>query len=192
MKIAVVTDSTAYLTKQQIAENNIHVIPIPVILDNQVYQEGIDIDSREFYQKLKNSSTFPSTSQPSIGELIDFYENLGNQGYEAVISIHLASTISGFVQTLETVAKEVKNTKVIPFDSQITVMLMGNMVIAATRMVKAGLNPDQIIDKLEDLRATTNEYFIVDDLQNLVRGGRLSNASAFIGSMLKIKTLIDV
>jgi DegV family protein with EDD domain len=190
MKIAVVTDSTAYLTKQQIAENNIYVIPIPVILDNQVYQEGIDIDSREFYQKLKNSSTFPSTSQPSIGELIDFYENLGNQGYEAVISIHLASTISGFVQTLETVAKEVKNTKVIPFDSQITVMLMGNMVIAATRMVKAGLNPDQIIDKLEDLRATTNEYFIVDDLQNLVRGGRLSNASAFIGSMLKIKPLL--
>ncbi len=75
MKIAVVTDSTAYLTKQQVEENDIKVIPIPVIIDNQVYQEGIDITSDEFYKKLKNSSSFPSTSQPSIGELIDFYEN---------------------------------------------------------------------------------------------------------------------
>lgn len=190
MKIAVVTDSTAYLTKQQIAENNIRVIPIPVIIDNQVYQEGVDIDSENFYQKLKSSAAFPSTSQPSIGELIEFYQNLGNEGYDAVISIHLASTISGFVRTLETVAKEVKNTQVIPFDSQITVMLMGNMVIAATRMVKAGLEPEQILDNLRDLRSTTNECFIVDDLQNLVRGGRLSNASAFIGSMLKIKPLL--
>lgn len=190
MKIAVVTDSTAYLTKQQVEENDIKVIPIPVIIDNQVYQEGIDITSDEFYKKLKNSSSFPSTSQPSIGELIDFYEKLGEEGYEAVISIHLASTISGFVQTLQTVAAEVKNTRVIPFDSQITVMVMGNLVLAAAKMVKQGFDPDIIIKKLEQLRATTNEVFIVDDLQNLVRGGRLSNASAFIGSVLKIKPLL--
>ena len=95
MKIAVVTDSTAYLSKEQVEENDIKVIPIPVIIDNQVYQEGIDISTSEFYAKLKTSTSFPSTSQPSIGELINFYEDLGNQGYEAVISIHLAGTISG-------------------------------------------------------------------------------------------------
>ena len=190
MKIAVVTDSTAYLSKEQVEENDIKVIPIPVIIDNQVYQEGIDISTSEFYAKLKTSTSFPSTSQPSIGELINFYEDLGNQGYEAVISIHLAGTISGFVQTLQTVAKQVKNTRLLPFDSQITVILMGNLVLAAARMAKEGLDPDTIIKNLTALRATTNEFFIVDDLQNLVRGGRLSNSSAFIGSVLKIKPLL--
>ncbi|GAJ25573.1 DegV family protein [Liquorilactobacillus sucicola DSM 21376 = JCM 15457] len=190
MKIAVVTDSTAYLTDKQINDYNIHVVPIPVIIDNKVYKEGIDISTEDFYQKLKTADSFPSTSQPPVGELISLYESLGNQGYDAVISIHLASTISGFVQTLTNIAGEVHNIKVVPFDSQITVMLMGNMVIAAARMALAGASVDEILMRLRELRATTNEYFIVDDLQNLVRGGRLSNASAFIGSVLKIKPLL--
>ncbi|KRL01177.1 DegV family protein [Liquorilactobacillus capillatus] len=190
MKIAVVTDSTAYLTDKQINDYNIHVVPMPVIIDNKVYKEGIDISTEAFYQKLKTASSFPSTSQPPVGELISLYKSLGNQGYDAVISIHLAGTISGFIQTLTNLHEEVHNTKVIPFDSQITVMLMGNMVIAAARMAQAGANVDEILAKLRELRLTTNEYFIVDDLQNLVRGGRLSNASAFIGSVLKIKPLL--
>ncbi len=190
MKIAVVTDSTAYLTDKQIADNNIHVIPIPVIIDNEVYKEGVDISTEEFYEKLKKSKTFPSTSQPAIGELITFYENLGKQGYDAVISIHLASTISGFYQTLKNVASEVKGIKVYPFDSQITVMLMGNLALKAARMAKAGASVEEIFTELEALRKTMNECFIVDDLQNLVRGGRLSNATAFIGSVLKIKPLL--
>ncbi|AUJ29818.1 DegV family protein [Liquorilactobacillus hordei] len=190
MKIAVVTDSTAYLTDKQIADNNIHIIPLPVIIDNEVYKEGVDISTEEFYEKLKKSETFPSTSQPAIGELITFYENLGTQGYDTVISIHLASTISGFYQTLKNLANEIKGVKVYPFDSQITVMLMGNLVLKAARMAEAGANVENIFAELENLRGTMNECFIVDDLQNLVRGGRLSNASAFIGSVLKIKPLL--
>lgn len=190
MKIAVVTDSTAYLSQKQVAENEIYVIPIPVIIDGQVYHEGQDITTEDFYQKLKTTTTFPSTSQPSIGELINFYESLGKKGYDAVISVHLASTISGFVQTLKGIAPEIKGIEVHPFDSQITVMLMGNMVIAAARMAKAGASVTEILQKLEELRTTTNECFIVDDLQNLVRGGRLSNATALIGSVLKIKPLL--
>lgn len=190
MKIAVVTDSTAYLTDKQINDYNIHVVPMPVIIDEKVYKEGIDISTEDFYHKLRTAGSFPSTSQPPVGELMSLYESLGNQGYDAVISIHLSSTISGFVQTLTNIAGEIHNIKVIPFDSQITVMLMGNMVIAAARMAIAGASVDEILVKLRELRATTNEYFIVDDLQNLVRGGRLSNASAFIGSVLKIKPLL--
>ncbi|WP_057896353.1 DegV family protein [Liquorilactobacillus oeni] len=190
MKIAVVTDSTAYLSQEQIAENDIYVIPIPVIIDNHVYKEGVDISTEEFYQKLRTSQTFPSTSQPPIGEMIKFYEELGKKGYDAVISIHLAASISGFVQSLKSMAGEIKETKVYPFDSKITVMLMGNMVIAAARMAKKGADVETILEHLRKLRDTTNECFIVDDLQNLVRGGRLSNASAFIGSVLKIKPLL--
>lgn len=191
MKIAVVTDSTAYLSPKQLEKYNIHVIPIPVIIDGKSYQEGVDITTEQFFDKLRSSETFPSTSQPPVGELVQMYENLGDQGYDTVITIHLAATISGLFNTLQTVvAPQVKNVKVIPFDSQITVMLMGNMVIEAARMAQRGENSTVIVNRLKHLRTTVKEYFVVDDLQNLVRGGRLSNASAFIGSVLKIKPIL--
>lgn len=190
MKIAVVTDSTAYLSEEQIKENDIRVIPIPFILDGQSYDEGIDITTEEFYEKLRTSETFPSTSQPPLGKLIELYNSLGEEGYDAVISIHLAGTISGLVQTLDTVKESVDNIKVYPVDSEITVILMGNLVLEAARMAKQGKDVDEILDRLEHLKKTIDEYFIVDDLQNLVRGGRLSNAAAFVGSVLKIKPIL--
>lgn len=191
MKIAVVTDSTAYLSSKQIEKYNIHVIPIPVVIDGKTYREGVDITTEQFFDKLRSSESFPSTSQPPIGELVQMYEDLGEQGFDTVISIHLAATISGLYNTLETVvAPQVKSVTVIPFDSEITVMLMGNMVIEAARMAQRGETSQRIIERLEHLRKTVKEYFVVDDLQNLVRGGRLSNASAFIGSVLKIKPIL--
>ena len=132
MKIAVVTDSTAYLTEQQVKDHHLFVVPIPVILDGQVYDEGVDITTEEFYQKLKTSETFPSTSQPPLGEMLKLYEDLGNEGYDAVISIHLASTISGFVTTLKNAASTIDNIQVVPYDSGITVMLMGYLTTYKT------------------------------------------------------------
>ena len=122
--------------------------------------------------------------------MIELYESLGDQGYDAVISIHLAGTISGLVQTLETVKDTVNNIQVVPVDSEITVLLMGYLAIEAARMAKQGKNLDEILARLDHLKKTINEYFVVDDLQNLVRGGRLSNAAAFVGSVLKIKPIL--
>ena len=193
MKIAVVTDSTAYLSNEEVAANGIKVVPIPVIIDGQSYREGIDITTSEFYDKLRNSSSFPSTSQPPLGEMIALYDGLAQDGYDAVISIHLSSTISGFVNSLRQINDQLtSNIKVIPYDSQVTVKLMGYLVLAAAQMAKQGNSVEDIINRLDDLRTTINNVFIVDDLQNLVRGGRLSNASAFIGSLLKIKPLLSM
>ncbi|AVK60377.1 DegV family protein [Lactobacillus sp. CBA3605] len=190
MKIAVVTDSTSYLTPQEVADNDIHVVPIPVIIDGKVYQEGVDITTEEFYANMKSFKSFPSTSQPAVGEMIEFYNHLGDAGYDAVISIHLASTISGFYNSLENMRDAVDRVKLYPYDSQITVRLMGYLALEAARMAKAGHTVAEILARLNDLRASMGEYFIVDDLQNLVRGGRLSNASAFIGSVLRIKPIL--
>lgn len=192
MKIAVVTDSTAYLTPEEAATNHIHVVPIPFVVDGKSYREGVDITTEEFYHLLKTSSTFPSTSQPSIGEMMELYQKLADEGYDAVISIHLAKSISGFLNNIAQIAEEMKDTiEIVPFDSQITVKLMGYLAIQAAQMIEDGDDLDTIITKLTALRDTINEVFVVDDLQNLVRGGRLSNASAFVGSILKIKPLLS-
>lgn len=190
MKIAVVTDSTAYLSPAEIKQYGIKIVPIPVILDGTVYDEGKDITTSGYYEKLRTAKTFPSTSQPPLGEVLKLYEDLGNEGYDHIISIHLASTISGFVTTLRGAVSEVKNTEVTVYDSQITVILMGELVLTAARMAQRGADVVTIVSQLDSLRATMGEYFIVNDLQNLVRGGRLSNAAAFIGGMLKIKPLL--
>ncbi|QMU07672.1 DegV family protein [Levilactobacillus suantsaii] len=190
MKIAVVTDSTSYLSAEEAKRYQIHVVPIPVIIDGRSYDEGVDITTEGFYDWLRNSKSFPSTSQPPLGEMITLYNQLAEEGYDTVISIHLASTISGFVNQLKTLAPTIDNIRVIPYDSQITVKLMGYLAIEAARMAAKGATPEEIIARLDDLRSTMGEYFVVDDLQNLVRGGRLSNASAFIGSVLRIKPLL--
>lgn len=190
MKIAIVTDSTAYLSTAECAENQITIVPMPVIMADQVYQEGVDLTTSEFYQRLRTETTLPSTSQPAIGELLRLYENLGNAGYDIVLSIHLASTLSGFYNTLKSAVNQVKNTRVIPYDSGITVKLMGYMAIYAARLAKAGSPINEIIQRLDQLKQQINEVFIVNDLKNLVRGGRLSNTSAVIGTMLKVKPLL--
>lgn len=191
MKIAVVTDSTSYLTTKEVEDNHITIIPIPVIVDGQVYNEGVDVSNSQYYEMLAKTKTFPSTSQPAIGELVTVYENLRDAGYEAIISIHLSSTISGMYNSVVNVANQIEGVKIYPYDSQITVRLMGAMALQAARMVKdETITPDAVLNALDDLRATAGEFFVVDDLQNLVRGGRLSNAGAFIGSVLKIKPLL--
>lgn len=193
MKIAVVTDSTAYLTPKEVAANNIHVVPIPFTIDGKNYREGVDITTEEFYSLLKTSKSFPSTSQPPIGEMMELYQSLADEGYDAVISIHLTAAISGFLNSIAQLAEEMKDTiKIVPFDSFATVKLQGDLAIEAAHLVEQGDDLDTIIAKLSKYRDTFNEDFVVDDLKNLVRGGRLSNASAFVGSILKIKPLLTM
>ena len=192
MKIAVVTDSTANITPEEAAKNNIHVVPIPFSIDGQNFREGVDISTDDFYQMLKSSSSFPSTSQPSIGEMMELYQQLAADGYDAAISIFLTGSISGFLNNVAQIAEEMADTiKVIPFDCHITSEPMHYIVLEAAKLVKEYDNPDEITSRRRTLSDTVGDLFVVDDLQNLVRGGRLSNASAFVGSILKIKPLLS-
>ena len=190
MKIAIVTDSTAYLSRDEVVALDIKVMPIPVIIDGTVYREGVDLATSEFYEKLATSETFPSTSQPAVGEWITLFESLKADGYDGAIVVNLASTISGTVNTVAGLADAVDDFTVYGYDSKITVRLMGHLVMKAAQMAQAGAEPADIIAMMDELQQTMDEYFIVDDLQNLVRGGRLSNASAIIGTMLKVKPIL--
>ena len=198
MKIAVVTDSTAYLSPEETAANNIHVVPIPVTLDGQTYREGVDISTSDFYEKMANSSSFPTTSQTPIGQLMEVYQGLADDGYDAVISIHLTRAITGYLDTVEQLAEQMKDTvKIVPIDSHLTVKMKGYLAsnffdLGGFEVTDKGDDLDDIFKKVKEYRDTFNNVFVVDDLQNLVRGGRLSNASAFVGSILKIKPLLTM
>ncbi|WP_312541010.1 DegV family protein [Enterococcus sp.] len=190
MKLAVVTDSTAYLPERIKNHEDLFVIPIPVILDGKIYNEGIDIEADEYYALLKNSKEFPTTSQPVLGEVMDLYTSLRDRGYDTIISIHLSSGISGFINTLYGIKDEIEGIEIIPYDSKITSMPMGHMVEAALDLSKQGQSLTDILAHLDIIKENTYAYLIVDDLNNLVRGGRLTNGAALIGGLLKIKPIL--
>lgn len=190
MKIAIVTDSTAFLKNDYRNNENLYIVPVPLIIDDNVYQEGIDIHVDGFYEMLKEAKEFPKTSQPAIGELYELYNDLAKKGYEAVISIHMSSGISGFVRTLTSIAKDIEAIDIYPFDSLLTSGPMGKLVEVALDMAEQGKTPYAILNKLEQMRQHLQGYIVVDDLNHLVRGGRLKNGAAIIGTLLKIKPIL--
>ncbi|WEV42809.1 DegV family protein [Lactobacillus sp. ESL0684] len=190
MKIALVTDSTSGITEQEAAENQIIVVPIPIIIGSKEYLEGVDITSEQLFELQRQGAEFPKTSQPSMGEMISLFNRLHSEGYEAIIAITLSSGISGFYQNLTNIAKNNPEYNLHPFDSKMTVRLQGDLVLAAAKMIKNNVKLDCILANLAKIDDTIDELFVVNDLNNLSHGGRLSNAGAFIGSMLNIKPLL--
>lgn len=189
MKTAIVTDSTAYIPKELREKWNIHMIPLHVIFGNEVYQEEIDVTAGEFYEEVKTKE-LPTTSQPPIGQFVELFERL-SADYDAVISIHLSSGISGTFQGAVTAGSMVEGIKVYPFDSEISCMVQGFYAIEAAKMaLNEEEDPVSIVSKLNELKKTARAYFMVDDLTHLQRGGRLSSAQAIIGSLLQVKPLL--
>lgn len=189
MKTAIVTDSTAYIPAELRAKHNIHMIPLNVIFGNESYQEEVDIKVDQFYEEVKNSRELPSTSQPAIGEFVALYEKLA-QDYDAVVSIHLSSGISGTYQGAVAAGDMVEGIQVHAFDSEISCMVQGLYVLEAAEMAAEGKGPEQIIERMNEMKESIRAYFMVDDLSHLQRGGRLSSAQAIVGSLLQVKPLL--
>lgn len=192
MKIAVLTDSSAYLTKEQQEKYHIDVIPIPLIWGQKTYLDLVNIGYEEFYQKLANSSDLPTTSQPSEGEVNTYLDKYVKQGYTDVIIICLSSGISSFYNSLVNIAKQEKRIKVHLFDSKITCAGLADYALLAARLVVAGADISLIMHDLADLQKTMDVRFMVDNLNHLKRTGRLSNAASFVGTLFKIKPILSM
>ncbi|AQY50041.1 DegV family protein [Listeria weihenstephanensis FSL R9-0317] len=190
-KIAIVTDSTAYLPQAVIDKFQIYSVALSVTIDGKSYTENRDINESNFYEIIQGATTFPTTSQPAPGDFILLYERLRDEGFETIISIHLSSGISGTYQNAVSAGGIVSGIRVIAYDSGIACMAMGMMVEKAAELaLNSEIDTDIILAKLDSMRAAMNAYFLVDDLNHLARGGRLSNAQAIIGSLLQIKPIL--
>lgn len=189
MKTAIVTDSTAYISSELREKHDIHMIPLNVIFGNESYQEEVDIKVEQFYEEVKNSRELPSTSQPAIGEFVALFEKLAKD-YDAVVSIHLSSGISGTYQGAVAAGDMVEGIDVYAFDSEISCMIQGFYALEAAELAAEGKSPEQIMERLNAMKESDRAYFMVDDLSHLQRGGRLSSAQAIVGSLLQVKPLL--
>jgi len=189
MSIAVMTDSTAYIPEDLLNAYQIYTVPLSVQFGEESYREEIDISTEAFYHKVKLSKDFPKTSQPPIGLILEKYEEISKK-HDACISIHLSSGISGTYQTAASAGNMVSGFKVYPFDSEISAMAQGFYVVEAAKMARDGETAEAILARLEKMKEQMHAFFMVDDLGNLQRGGRLSSAQAIVGSLLQVKPIL--
>ncbi len=189
MRTAIVTDSTSYIPKEVRDSLDIHMLPLNVIFGDASYQEEVEITAEQFFLKVREQKELPKTSQPAYGTIIEKFEQLSKE-YEAVVAITLSSGISGTYQSIVSAGSMIDNLEVVAYDSEISCMVQGFYVIEAAEMAKSGAGPTEIIERLDEIKKSANAYFMVFDLDHLQRGGRLSSAQAFVGSLLQVKPIL--
>ena len=190
MKFAVITDSSVNMPEEIRQKENVFILDIPVYIDGASYVEGVNLTAEEFYKKMEASKELPKTSQPSVAELEDTLKDLRDLGYSHVLGIFLSSGISGFFQNIQYLKDEFPELTLAFPDSKITSAPLGLMVEKSLEWAQEGLSFEDILARLEVMIDGTTAYILVDDLNHLVKGGRLSNGAAILGNLLSIKPIL--
>ncbi|AGM98939.1 DegV family protein [Streptococcus iniae] len=190
MKLAVITDNTAFLSDQLFNNPDLYMMNIPIMINDETYYEGINIDLDEFYDKMAASEELPKTSQPSLAELDQLLTQLQKDGYTHVVGLFLSGGISGFWQNIQFLIEEHSALTIAFPNTKIASAPVGMMVGNVFQWHQAGLTFDQLTAKLQQQIDGTSAYILVDDLNHLVKGGRLSNGSALLGNLLSIKPVL--
>ena len=190
MKLAVITDSSAFLQAEILRKEDLFVLDIPVNIDGQEYVEGVNLTAQEFYEKMARSSELPKTSQPSIAKLDEILSSLKEKGYTHVLGLFLSSGISGFHQNIQYMTDEFEGLTIAFPDTRITSAPLGFMVESVFQWSEQGDDFQSILVKLTEQIENTSAFIMVDDLDHLVKGGRLSNGAAILGNLLSIKPIL--
>lgn len=189
----IVTDSgtDVNLSPEELTELNIHIVPLVVTLDGKSYHEGVDIQPREFYDLLAGTESLPTTSQPSPGDFAELYTQLAVNDPD-ILSVHMSSGLSGTFNSAQEGAKLAPQANVTLVDTKTLSGAAGWQVQAAAKGVKAGWSMDKILAKMEEISATSDSIYTLNELEYLIHGGRISHMKGLIASLLNLKPLIGV
>lgn len=185
--IQIITDSAADLPPKIINKYNIHVVPLTVNIDGNEYIDGVDLSPQEFYKKMAAAKNLPKTSQPPVAAFSKMFRNLTSKG--ELLCINISSKLSGTYQTA-CLAKGISGVDVTVFDSWAATLGQGLQVIKAARLAEKGLSCTEIINKLTQYRNNMNILILLDTLENIVKGGRLSKFQGTLAKLLNIKVLL--
>jgi DegV family protein with EDD domain len=189
----IVTDSGTdlWLPPEQVAELDIHIVPLIVTLEGKSYREGVDIKPEEFYRLLAETDSLPITSQPSAGEFAETYRRLAVTDSD-ILSIHMTSGLSGTFDAAQAGAKMVPEAKVTHVDTKTLSAAAGWQVEAAARAGKAGWSKERILALMERIGAASESMYTLNELKYLIHGGRISHMKGLIASVINLKPLIGV
>jgi len=190
-KIGIVTCSTSGLDYIKGYED-IKIARTTIIMNDKEYLDGLNIHPHEFYEKLNTIKDVPKTAQPSVGQLLNIYEELKDEGCTDIIYISISEHLSGTFQAVCLSKDMIEGINIHPFNSKTASFLSGFMAMEAYRLKEEGKTVEEILTYLKKLRDNDRIFLMVDNLKYLVRNGRLSNAAGFVASALKIKPLLEI
>ncbi|MDL2432635.1 DegV family protein [Streptococcus sp. SC1] len=188
-KIKIVTDSSITIEPELAKDLNITIVPLTVMIDGVVYSDS-NLKEGEFLQLMKSSKNLPKTSQPPVGVFAEVFEDLSAENVQ-IISIHMSHALSGTVEAARQGATLAK-ADVTVVDSSFTDQAMKFQVVEAAKMAKAGATLEEILQKLEEVKAKTELYIGVSTLENLVKGGRIGRVTGLISSLLNIRVVMQM
>ncbi len=190
-KFAIIIDSTVYLTKKQIEENELSVVSLNVV-EGDISKREVEVDNDYIFNRQAAGASF-TTSQPSPGEFLENYEELISKGYEKIFVVCLSKNISGTFQSANLAKNMLDDSdKVYIFDTMLAAYGTEMIAEQVIKMVNGEFNSEEIISKIDKVIETSGQMFTVENLFSLVKGGRISGASAAIGTVLRIKPIIKI
>lgn len=189
-KIALVTDSTSDLSQDYVEKNHIHVLPLKVVYRDREYVDRVEIQPEQVYRRL--AEEVPSTSMPSMGEAIDLFQRLFQEGYEEILAIHISSGLSGTANTVTMAAGQFPEGKIAVVDSLSISMGTGLLVQEAAGLIDQEYELAEIVQRIVQIRGRLKVVFVVETLEYLRRGGRIGHVAATMGSLLNLKPVISV
>lgn len=191
MKIAVVADSNSGITQEEGKRLGIYVLPMPFIIDGETYEEDVTLTQEQFYEKQASGADI-STSQPSPESVMDLWNRLLEQeGYDQIVHIPMSSGLSGSCQTARMLAEDYDG-RVQVVDNQRISVTQRQSAIDARDLAASGFDAAQIREILERMALESSIYVMVDTLKYLKKGGRITPAAAALGTLLKIKPVLQI
>lgn len=187
MKIGIVTDSTSDIPQSLIDEHELEVIPTILVLDGKEYADGNGISRGQFYKRLPDMKTPPTTAAPSIGEFTGRYQKLLKRGCEHILSIHAAGELTTITNTARQAAG-IYTGRVTVLDSGSLSLGLGFQVLAAAEAAEDGMQA--VLTAVESTRQRMQVYAALDTMENLRRSGRVPGAVAALGGLLSVKPII--
>ncbi|MGF3226904.1 DegV family protein [Facklamia sp. P12932] len=193
MKTAIIVDSTAYLNQEIASQSNIFQVDLSVIFDDgTVFKDSSDIDEQtRFYQYMEKSDRLPKSSQPHPGDYYQLMDQIVEEGFQAVIAIHLSSKISGTLALAQSVLTEYQDRiQSYIIDSKSSCIVIEGLARKALKGLEADKELEDIVAELTWQANHTQTYLMVEELESLVKGGRLNAGFATLGQLLKIRPLL--
>ena len=188
-KIAVVTDSNSGITQRQAAEYGVHVLPMPFMIDDETFYEDINLDQKGFYEKLEGGADVV-TSQPSPDSVLTLWEKL-LKDYDEIVHIPMSSGLSGSCQSAVMLARDFGG-KVQVVNNQRISVTQRQSVLDAKLLAEKGESAARIKEILEQDKFNSSIYIMLDTLYYLKKGGRITPAAAAIGTILKLKPVLQI
>ena len=188
-KIAVITDSNAHITPQEAEKFGISVVPMPFTIGDETFYEGINLSREEFYEKMESGANIV-TSQPSPSDVMSIWDE-ALKTHDEVVYIPMSSGLSGSCQSARMLADDYDG-KVQVVNNQRISVTQKRSVLDALEMAEAGMNAAQIREELEHVKYESSIYIMLDTLHYLKKGGRITPAAAAVGTLLRIKPVLQI